>query len=71
MKREFKVIPFILSVLGLVAVGLCLGALYEVGPTTEVLVGVVFGFIAFTFILLLSVGFPLTKEERKETEIKW
>jgi predicted tellurium resistance membrane protein TerC len=71
MKREIKIVPLILSILGFVAVGLCLGSLYEVATTFELWFGVVFGFIAFTFILLLSIGFPLSKEEREHTEIKW
>lgn len=69
MKREIKIVPLILSVLGFVAVGLCWGALNEVASKTELIIGIVFGFVAFTFILLLSIGFPLTKEEREHTEI--
>ena len=69
MKREIKIVPLILSVLGFVAVGLCWGSLNEVASQTELIFGIVFGFIAFTFILLLSIGFPLTKEEREHTEI--
>ncbi len=71
MKREIKVIPLFLSILGLVSVGLCLGSLFEVADKTEVIIGVVFGFIAFTFILLMSIGFPLTKKEKEHTEITW
>ena len=71
MKREIKVVPLILSVLGFFAIGLCWGSLDEVASTTELIIGIVFGFIAFTFILLLSIGFPLTKEDREHTEIKW
>jgi len=69
MKREIKIVPLILSVLGFVAVGLCWGSLNDVASQTELIIGIVFGFVAFTFILLLSIGFPLTKEERKHTEI--
>ncbi len=71
MKREIKVIPLFLSILGLESVGLCLGSLFEVADKTEVIIGVVFGFIAFTFILLMSIGFPLTKKEKEHTEITW
>jgi predicted tellurium resistance membrane protein TerC len=71
MKREIKVIPLFLSILGFIAVGLCLGSLYEMAHKTELIIGVVFGFTAFTFILLLSIGFPLTKEDREHTEINW
>jgi hypothetical protein len=71
MKREIKIIPLVLSVLGFFAVGLCWGSLNEVASKTELIIGIVFGFIAFSFILLLSIGFPLTKEERELTEIKW
>jgi hypothetical protein len=42
-----------------------------VATTLELIIGVVLAFIAFTFILLLSIGFPLTKEEKEQTEIKW
>jgi len=70
MKREIKVIPLFLSILGFVAVGLCLGSLFDVASKTELVVGVVLGFTTFTFILLLSIGFPLSKEEREHTEIK-
>jgi len=69
MKREIKIVPLILSVLGFVAVGLCWGSLNDVASQTELIIGIVFGFVAFTFILLLSIGFPLTKEEREHTEI--
>jgi hypothetical protein len=34
-------------------------------------IGIVFGAIAFSFILLLSIGFPLTKEDKEHTEITW
>ena len=71
MKREIKMIPLVLSVLGFFAVGLCWGSLNEVASKTELIIGIVFGFIAFSFILLLSIGFPLTKEERELTEINW
>ena len=71
MKREIKMIPLVLSVLGFFAVGLAWGSLNEVASNTELIIGIVFGFIAFSFILLLSIGFPLTKEERESTEIKW
>jgi hypothetical protein len=71
MKREIKVIPLFLSILGFIAVGFCFGSLSEVAERTQLIFGVVLGLISFTFILLLSIGFPLTKEERKETEIKW
>jgi len=70
MKREIKIVPLILSVLGFVAVGLCWGSLNDVASQTELIIGIVIGFVAFTFILLLSIGFPLTKEEREHTEIK-
>jgi predicted tellurium resistance membrane protein TerC len=70
MKREIKIVPLILSILGFVAVGLCWGSLNEVASQTELIIGIVIGFVAFTFILLLSIGFPLTKEEREHTEIK-
>lgn len=69
MKREIKIVPLILSVLGFVAVGLCWGSLNDVASQTELIIGIVFGFVAFTFILLLSIGFPLTAEERKDTKI--
>lgn len=69
MKREIKIVPLILSVLGFFAVGLCWGSLNDVASQTELIIGIVFGFVAFTFILLLSIGFPLTKEEREHTEI--
>ena len=69
MKRDIKIVPLILSVLGFVAVGLCWGSLNDVASQTELIIGIVFGFVAFTFILLLSIGFPLTKEEREHTEI--
>ena len=71
MKREIKIIPLVLSILGLVAVGLCVGSLFDKAPTFDLVVGVVFGFIAFTFILLMSVGFPITKEDKKDTKIVW
>jgi predicted tellurium resistance membrane protein TerC len=71
MKREIKIVPLILSILGYVAVGLCLGSLYEVATAFELWFGVVFGFIAFTFILLMSIGFPFTKEDKKDTKIFW
>jgi hypothetical protein len=71
MKREIKIVPLILSVFGLFGIGLCCGSLSEFASTTQLMVGIVFGFIAFIFILLLSIGFPLTKEEREHTEIKW
>ena len=70
MKREIKVIPLVLSVLGFFAVGLCWGSLNELANTTELVIGIVLGLVAFSFILLLSIGFPLTKEEREHTEIK-
>jgi len=70
MKREIKIVPLILSILGFVAVGLCWGSLNDVASQTELIIGIVIGFVAFTFILLLSIGFPLTKEEREHTEIK-
>lgn len=71
MKREIKIIPLVLSILGLVAVGLCLGSLSEHASNFDLIVGIVFGFIAFTFILLMSVGFPITKEDKKDTKIVW
>jgi hypothetical protein len=71
MKREIKIIPLVLSILGFVSVGFCLGSEFEVATTLELIIGVVLAFIAFTFILLLSIGFPLTKEEKEQTEIKW
>jgi hypothetical protein len=71
MKREIKVIPLVLSVLGFFAVGLCWGSLSDVATQTELVIGIVFGAIAFSFILLLSIGFPLTKEDKEHTEITW
>lgn len=71
MKREIKIVPLILSVLGFFAVGLCWGSLNDVATQSELIIGIVLGLIAFTFILLLSIGFPLTKEDRENTEIKW
>jgi hypothetical protein len=71
MKREIKIVPLVLSVLGFFAVGLCWGSLNDVAAQTELIIGIVFGFVAFSFILLLSIGFPLTKEDREHTEIKW
>jgi hypothetical protein len=69
MKREIKIVPLILSVLGFFAVGLCWGSLNDVATQSELIIGIVFGFIAFIFILLLSIGFPLTREEREHTKI--
>jgi hypothetical protein len=71
MKREIKIIPLILSVLGFFAVGLCWGSLNDVATHSELVIGIVLGFVAFSFILLLSIGFPLTKEDKEHTEIKW
>lgn len=71
MKREIKIVPLILSVLGLVSVGFCLGSLAQEVQNTQLVIGVVFGFIAFTFILLMSVGFPMTKEDKENTKIVW
>jgi hypothetical protein len=70
MKREIKIVPLVLSVLGFIAVGLCWGSLNELANTTELVIGIVLGFVAFSFILLLSIGFPLTKEDREHTEIR-
>ena len=69
MKREIKIVPLILSVLGFFAVGLCWGSLNDVATQSELIIGIVFGFIAFIFILLLSIGFPLTREEKEHTKI--
>ena len=71
MKREIKIIPLVLSILGLVAVGLCVGSLFDKAPTIDIIVGVAFGFIGFTFILLMSIEFPFTKEDKKDTKIVW
>lgn len=70
MKREIKIIPLVLSILGLFATGLSFGALHE-NTSAELLLLTIFGGIAFTFILLLSVGFPFTTEEKKDTKIVW
>jgi len=69
MKREIKIVPLILSVFGLFGIGLCWGSLNDVATQSELIIGIVFGFVAFSFILLLSIGFPLTREEREHTKI--
>ena len=71
MKREIKIIPLVLSVLGFFAIGLAWGSLNEIAARNELIIGIVFGFIAFTFILLLAIGFPLTKEDREHTKVIW
>jgi hypothetical protein len=71
LKREIKIVPLILSVLGFFAVGLAWGSLNDVITQTELVIGIVLGSVAFGFILLLSIGFPLTKEDRDHTKISW
>ena len=71
MKREIKITPLVLSVLGFFFMGVCWGSLNEVATRNELIIGIVFGFIAFTFILLLAIGFPLTKEDREHTKVIW
>jgi hypothetical protein len=71
MKREIKIVPLVLSVLGFFAVGLCWGSLNDVATQSELVIGIVFGFVAFSFMLLLSIGFPFTKEDKEHTEINW
>jgi len=50
MKREIKVIPLVLSVLGFFAVGLCWGSLSDVATQTELIIGIVFGAIALKLL---------------------
>lgn len=71
MKREIKIVPLILSVLGFFCIGMAFAGLSEVASNAELVIGLVFGFFAMSFILLMSIGFPFTKEDREHTEIKW
>ena len=67
--KEIKMFPFILSILGLIASGFCMGATLteKNNPmTTELLWIVGFMLIAFIFILIMSIGlFPYDKKETK------
>jgi hypothetical protein len=69
MKRQIKIVPLILSVFGFFCMGMALAGLHEVATKTELIIGIVFGFFSMSFILLLAIEFPFTKEEREHTEI--
>lgn len=70
MKREIKIIPLVLAIWGLIAVGFTFGTLSE-HNSAEIIPLTIFGAFAFVFILLMSVGFPFTREDREETKINW
>ena len=57
--REIKIIPLVLSILGLIACGIAIGfATKDLTQSfsLEAFIMVMFGLVAFIFILLLSVG---------------
>ena len=71
MKRQLKMIPLIIAVLGFFVMGMALGLFHEVATTNELIIGGTLGSSVLFFMLMLAIDFPLLREEREHTEIKW